>query len=118
MNDNEIRETIRQMLKDWNAATTEQRQRALRIASLSVGHQSNCASVWDDEHPAPCNCDFAERIRNTRRETLSRMSRPELETEERRAMALVNTRRIAGKRKSKDELIASILYFESQGLII
>jgi len=32
MTDQEARETIRQMLKDWDAATEEQRQEALRIA--------------------------------------------------------------------------------------
>lgn len=33
MTDEEIRETIRQMLKDWTAATPEQRQSALDAAA-------------------------------------------------------------------------------------
>jgi hypothetical protein len=33
MTDMEARETIRQMLKDWNNATEAQRQEALRIAT-------------------------------------------------------------------------------------
>ena len=97
MTPEEIRETIRQMLKDWNAAMSP--------LKLRLGFEQ-------------CNCDFAEQIRNTRRETLSRMRRPQLETEERRAMEMANVRRITNNRKSKDDLITSILYFESLSPVI
>lgn len=34
MDNNEMRDTIRQMLKDWNEATEEQRQAALQAAAM------------------------------------------------------------------------------------
>jgi hypothetical protein len=53
MTDAEIRETLRQMLKDWEAATPEQRQGALEAASKA-------AEAAVDAWPVLHNCTVCD----------------------------------------------------------
>ena len=52
--------------------------------------------------------------RANRVRVLSKMTKGQLEAEERAAMTRVGVRRLDRNRMSKDELITSILYFEAQ----
>lgn len=47
MTDQEIRDTIRQMLKDWDAATDEQRAAALKAATLPQNWTKRDVETYD-----------------------------------------------------------------------
>lgn len=48
MTNQEVRDTMRQMLADWNAATEEQRAEALRLAAAQADAVGRCASCRHD----------------------------------------------------------------------
>jgi hypothetical protein len=50
MTDTEARDTIRQMLKDWDAATPEQRAEALEQAAAGAAAAEAHAPGWCDLH--------------------------------------------------------------------